>query len=267
MSVPAHGERPRLAVADRGTGRAVLFQHGLCGDARQPAEVFPLDLFRCLTVECRGHGASEAGEPAAFGIATFAHDVAAVLDARGLGPLPVGGISMGAAIALRLAVTRPDLVSALILARPAWTVEAAPANMDANALVGRLLSAYDPAEARDRFEASATARDLAEHAPDNLASLRSFFSREPRHVTSELLTRISADGPGVTLDQVRALRIPTLVIGHERDTVHPLETARRLASLIPGATLSIVPPKADDLDGYRRQFRSSLATFLQECSP
>ena len=116
MTAAPSPDRPRLALAEVGHGPAMLFQHGLCGDARQPADVFPSDAFRCLTVECRGHGGSEPGDPEAFGIASFADDVADTLDGMRLGPLPVGGISMGAAIALRLAVRRPDLVSALVLA-------------------------------------------------------------------------------------------------------------------------------------------------------
>ena len=95
-------------------------------------------------------------------------------------------------------------------------------------------------------------------------SLRGFFTRAPLDVTSALLTRISADGSGVSRDQVAALRIPTLVIGQDRDVVHPLAMARELAALIPGSRLSIIPPKADDLEGYRTAFRASLRTFLQE---
>ena len=43
--------------------------------------------------------------------------------------MPVGGISMGAAIALRIAALRPDLVSALVLARPAWLDANGPENI------------------------------------------------------------------------------------------------------------------------------------------
>ncbi len=242
----------------------MLFQHGLCGDARQPADVFPTEAFRCLTVECRGHGGSEPGDPEAFGIAAFADDVAAMLDGMRLGPLPVGGISMGAAIALRLAVFRPDLVSALVLARPAWVTDADPGNMRPNAEVGALLASHAAADARAVFEAGETGARLAREGPDNLASLRGFFTRVPLTITSALLTRISADGPGVSREQIAALRIPTLVIGHGRDAVHPLEMACELAALIPGSRLSVIPPKADDLEGYRTAFRASLRTFLKE---
>ena len=264
MSAALPVTRPRLSVVEAGHGRPMLFQHGLCGDARQPADVFPLESFRCLTVECRGHGGSEAGDPAAFGIATFADDIAATLKGMRAGPMVVGGISMGAAIALRLAVTRPDLVSALVLARPARVTAPGPDNKQPKAEVGALLSDHDATEARTIFEARRTAAWLAAAAPDNLASLRGFFARKPLNITAALLTRIAADGPGVTEEQVARLTVPTLVIGHDRDVVHPIAMAQELAALIPRSSLSIIPPKADDLEGYRTAFRTSLRTFLEE---
>ena len=255
----------RLATYDCGSGLPVVFQHGLCGDAAQPAEIFPFDLpARCLTLECRGHGGSEAGDSEHFSLQTFADDLAAWLDSLALGPIVLGGISMGAAIALRLAIVRPDLVRALVLARPAWIVEAAPANMEPNALVGTLLASHGGEKARMLFEASDTARDLAAGAPDNLASLRGFFSREPQAVTAALLARISADGPGISRADIAALRIPTLVIGTEVDAIHPLGHAETLAALIPGARLARITPKALDKPRYVQDFRATLAQFLSE---
>src|SRR5262249_50888787 len=143
--------------------------------------------FRRVTLECRGHGASEAGEAAGLSIATFASDLEAFIESRGFAPLVVGGVSMGAAVALRLAVRRPELVRGLVLARPAWVTRAAPNNMTSNAEVGRLLGEYPADEARRLFLASETARRLTEAAPDNLVSLTGFFSRARLAVTSTLL--------------------------------------------------------------------------------
>lgn len=258
----------RLSVSETGEGRTLLFQHGLCGDAGQPAEVFPAGAgWRCLTLECRGHGRSEPGPLGDLSIATFADDVASLLEARGTGSVVVGGISMGAAIALRLAVRRPDIVRALVLARPAWVDGAAPANMQPNALVGELLERFAPAEALARFEASEAARHLAAEAPDNLASLRGFFSREPRAVTSALLRRIPADGPGVGLRELAALRVPTLVLGTARDLVHPLSHVDALAAAIPGSRRVEITSKAESRDRYREEFRAVLARFLGELAP
>ena len=243
-------------------GRPAVFQHGLCGDAVQPAEVFPTDAgFSHHVLDCRGHGGSAAGDPAAFSIAAFADDLAAWVEAKGLGPCPLGGISMGAALALRLAVVRPDLVSALILARPAWVVDAAPANMQPNAEAGQMIAAGQGAEA---FVASVAGRRLAAAAPDNLASITGFFDRAPPDVTAALLTRISADGPGVTATQVRALRLPTLVLATPEDEVHPVVHAEALAAMIPGAHLVLLPPKARDRAAYAAAFRAALSAFLKE---
>lgn len=252
-----------LAVSTTGDGRPMVFQHGLCGDAAQPAQVFPDDAgYQCITLECRGHGRSEAGPFGDLSIATFTDDLAALIVERGLVAPVVGGISMGAAIALRLAVTHPALVGALVLARPAWMVAPAPPNMAPNAEVGHLLRDHPPDQARALFAAATTAARLAVEAPDNLASLMGFFGREPVATTAALLTRISADGPGVSEGDLAALRVPTLVIGHQRDAVHPMGHARWLAATIPGARFVEITPKADDPIRYRDNFQAALAVFL-----
>lgn len=256
---------PRLRVADGGgAGLPVLFQHGLCGDAAQTAEVFPPGIgLRCITLECRGHGGSEAGDVTAFSIVRFADDIAEFIAARRLAPLVVGGISMGAAIAMRLAVTQPDLVRGLVIARPAWSILAAPANMRPNAEVGELLSSMGPEAARQAFAASGTAQRLAAESPDNLASLMGFFSREPSVVTAALLASISRDGPGVDADQLRRIAVPTLVIATGMDLVHPLTMAGELSRLIPHARLTEITPKGVDRRAYVAEFRDALDDFLK----
>ncbi len=252
-----------LSVAESGDGKPMIFQHGLCGDATQPAQVFPEGIgWRCLTLECRGHGHSEAGVPSDFSIATFNDDLTDFIQQRELERPVVGGISMGAALSLRLAVKRPDLVSALVLARPAWLEAPNPPNLRPNALVGRLLRDYSASEARARFEASETAKQLSLAAPDNLASLRGFFSRQPFSITAELLCRISEDGPGVSQAELGKINLPTLVIGHEQDAVHPMSYARTLAQWIPKAHLVQITPKALDLEAYHNDFRTALKSFL-----
>ena len=257
-----------LSLARTGAGRPFLFQHGLGGDALQTADVFPPDSgWSAVTLECRGHGQSEAGPAEAYSIATFADDVISVIEAKGWGPLPIGGISMGAAIALRIAALRRDLVSALVLARPAWRLASAPANMAPNRIVGELLRDHPADEARNLFERSALARDLEAEAPDNLVALRGFFDRRPTATTAELLIRISNDGPGLDLQTVAGLQIPTLVIGAARDAVHPLALAREWAGILPRARFVEVASKSDSRERYREDFRSAFAAFLATLKP
>jgi pimeloyl-ACP methyl ester carboxylesterase len=248
-----------------GQGPLLFFQHGLCGDAGQPAAVFPDGVgVRLAVLECRGHGESPAGAADAFSLATFADDLAAAIEESSDAPCIVGGISMGAAIAMRLACLRPELVSALVIARPAWTIHAAPGNMAPNLLVGQILRQTPAPDEIGSFLVSDTGLMLAEQAPDNLASLTGFFSRQPRAVTAELLTRISRDGPGICEAQLAALAMPTLVIGHGEDVIHPLSHARQLAAAIPGASLHEIPPKAQGKNAYESAFRTALSHFIQE---
>jgi pimeloyl-ACP methyl ester carboxylesterase len=114
------------------------------------------------------------------------------------------------------------------------------ANNIPNAMVGRLLAELSQEDARKAFEASEIARLLAEKAPDNLASLRGFFSREPQATTAALLQAIAADGPGVSEEDLRNLEIPTLIIGHDID--HPSAFIRRCNfAAHPGSVVSVTP--------------------------
>lgn len=254
-----------LNVDTVGIGPAVVFQHGLCGDAGQTREAFPSKSgFQRITVEARGHGSSQAGELGKLSIATFADDIADFIEQELGAPVVVGGISMGAAISLRLAVKRPDLVKALVIARPAWVTAYAPTNMAPNAEVGRLLNRLGPEVARAAFIASETGQRLAGEAPDNLASLTGFFARQSTEVTAALLSGISNDGPGVTEEEVRTLRIPTLVIGHQRDLIHPLSHARAIAELIPGAHFAEITPKVESRARYVSDFHEAMRNFLKE---
>jgi pimeloyl-ACP methyl ester carboxylesterase len=254
----------KLNVADSGgDGMPVVFQHGLGGDAGQTAEVFPANAGRRrLTLECRGHGRSEAGPETAFSLAQFRDDLAAFIAATFTTPVAVGGISMGAAITLMLAVRRPELVKALVIARPAWLLDAAPANMQPNALVGELLGSHDPAAALAAFERSAVAQELARTSPDNLASLRGFFTRADPQTLAALLTRISKDGPGLTAADLGRLTIPVLVIGTDDDHIHPYAHAEALAAMIPRATLIKITAKSVSREAYVREFKSALDRFL-----
>jgi pimeloyl-ACP methyl ester carboxylesterase len=253
----------RLAFEDAGEGRRVIFQHGLGAQARQVAEVFPdQPAVRRITLECRAQGESDAGPAAAFSIAAFAEDVHFLADRLGIRRAIVGGISMGAAIALRLALRRPNLVGGLILGRPAWLFEAAPGNMRPYAVVGELLAKHDAPTARALFEESDTAERLRAEAPDNLASLLGFFDYPNLPVLSRLLQAIAADGPGVTEAEARAIAVPTLVIGHGEDLAHPLAYAEALAATIPGARLARITSKSVDRVRYVAEFRAAVADFL-----
>lgn len=254
----------RLAYDVQGEGLPVLWQHGLGADRAQPAEVFPdLPGVRRITLECRGHGRSDLGDEAGLSIARFADDALALLDHLGVDEAVVGGISLGAAIALRLAALHPARVAGLVLARPAWVDEDGPERLAIYRDVAALLRDHGPDEGRRRLLDLPRYRAVAEASPDNAASMRWFFDRPRPDTTIALLDRIPLQGPGVPRDAIGRLGLPARVIANDQDYVHPLAAARTLAGLIPDAELRVVTSKTVDRERYVAEFRSALADFLR----
>jgi pimeloyl-ACP methyl ester carboxylesterase len=253
-----------LAYEDVGSGLPTIWQHGLGADRQQPTEVFPRNVgVRRITLECRGHGESQMGDLARLSIAQFATDVAALLDHLGIDAAVLGGISLGAAISIRLAASTPWRIKGLILARPAWVDEPAPPTMHPYLVLAELLKEYGREEGLRRFANSETLAVVERVSPDNAASLLSFFSRRDEQSTIELLSRIPKDGPGLSRQDIASIAMPTLVIGNGEEYVHPLRYASQLKDLIPGAALQIVTSKTVDKALYQSQFCESLASFLQ----
>lgn len=99
-----------------GEGRPVVLLHGLFGSAsnwgriqRRLAETRTV-----LALDLRNHGASP--HDAAMTYAAMAEDVAETLAEQGIAAAGVLGHSMGGKVAMQLALTRPALVSRLLVA-------------------------------------------------------------------------------------------------------------------------------------------------------
>src|SRR3954470_2022416 len=112
------GVRMRYFVA--GEGPPLLLVHGLGGAASNWTELAPLLLrrHRVLVPDLPGHGGSSA-LPGVSGLEPFADRVALVAEREGMLPAPVVGHSLGGMVALRLALRRPQDVTALVLAAAA----------------------------------------------------------------------------------------------------------------------------------------------------
>jgi pimeloyl-ACP methyl ester carboxylesterase len=251
-----------LAYEDVGEGMPVLWQHGLGADRSQPAEVFPtIPGIRRLTLECRGHGDSELGDTSRLSIATFAADAIALLDHLGIRLPIVGGISLGAALSMRLAALHSNRVAGLILARPAWVIGPS-ATMEPYLEIAALLREFGAREGALRFEASACLAAVAAVSPDNAASLKSFFSQPNPANTIALLSTIPSDSPGIDAEMIAGIQVPTLLIGTDQDFVHPFAYSERLQQILPHATLQRITSKSINKDQYKLDFREALGRFL-----
>src|SRR5436305_462059 len=95
---------------EAGMGTPLVFQHGLGGDVNQPFGLFaPPPGIRLLAFDCRGHGETRPlGNPEKLSLASFADDLLACMNHLAIERAVVGGISMGAAVALNFALRFPE---------------------------------------------------------------------------------------------------------------------------------------------------------------
>src|SRR5436189_2286629 len=107
----------RVRYLTGGEGPPLVLVHGLGGSATNWTELAPLlaRRHRLLIPDLPGHGGSEP-LAAVSGLQPYADRVVAVMEAEDASPAPVVGHSLGGLVVLRLALRRPDAVSAIVLA-------------------------------------------------------------------------------------------------------------------------------------------------------
>ncbi len=254
---------------DRGEGIPLVVQHGLGGDLTQPSILFePPEGFRLLSMDARGHGETRPlGDKQHLNIARFADDVIAWLDHLGVEKAIVGGISMGAAISLNLALRYPDRLLGLILSRPAWLDEAYPPALRIFSLVTELIEELGPEAGQERFLASEAYRALEEESPESAQTLADQFLHPRAKESAVKFDRIARDAPCVGRDGWETISVPTLLLGNHRDPIHPFEYAELFAQTIPNAMLREVTPKSVSLIGHGQDVRAALHEFLSRSFP
>ena len=244
------GCRLRYLVA--GEGEPLLLVHGLGGAAANWLALAPLLLEgrRVLVPELPGHGGS-APLPAAQSLNSFADRIGTLLDQ----PATVVGHSLGGAIALRLAIRRPELVQALVLAGAAGISSGnrrARYALTVTGLVkpGRRIAPYRAAVARSAALKTLVFGRWGASDPPALSEemAQAFLSGPARHTdTISASQALMRDDPRPDLDRVRC---PTLVLWGARDQQLPVgdafEYARRL-----GAPLRVIADCGHLLIGER----------------
>ena len=222
------GSRLRYLVA--GEGEPLVLVHGLGGAAENWLLLAPLllDGRRVLVPELPGHGGSEP-LPAAESLNAFADRIALVVE-REAGPAAVVGHSLGGAIALRMAIRRPELVRALVLAGAAGissgTRRARYAlTMTALLKPGRRIAPYRTAVARSRMLKTLVFGRWGAADPPALREemARAFLSGAARHTDTLSASRaVVLDDPRADLERVRC---PTLLLWGARDHQLPIDDA------------------------------------------
>jgi pimeloyl-ACP methyl ester carboxylesterase len=232
----------RLWVEDHaGGGATVAFSHGLFWDTRLFAPQIEAlrGRRRCLAWDHRGQGRSEVTERG-YDMDTLAADAVAILEQAGARPAHLVGLSMGGFVAMRVALSRPDLVRSLVLIDTSAEAEA-PGNLPRyrmlrrvagwfglRPVVGRLMPILfgpdflgDPARRRERDEYR-----------------RRLLGNDRTGILRAVDGVLARDG---VAHRLSALRVPTLVLVGEHDVATPPAKARAIVAAIPGARLVVIP--------------------------
>jgi 3-oxoadipate enol-lactonase len=234
--------RPRLFVTDRGAGEPVLLITGwtISSAVFDPVADLYLPHVRIVAYDHRGAGRS-APWFAPVSMAMLAADAARVLDDREVASAHLVGLSMGAAVALELAVRMPQRVKSLVLVGGAagGATMATPSLPAATGTVATVLSE----SLRHRYPWPAAALFSAgfrdEH-PDKVSEYMPYFARHraPPYMIGWQALAAACFARRGSLARVRA---PTLVLHGGQDTMTPVANARILADGIPGADLHVEP--------------------------
>jgi pimeloyl-ACP methyl ester carboxylesterase len=262
-SINLHGEL--FHYGSVGEGLPFVFQHGMGADVTQPlSSGGNLAGWRMIAMDCRGHGKTEANlDPARISLAQFAEDLAALLDSLNIERAVVGGISMGAGVALAFALAHPERANGLILVRPAWLDRPFPPNLRWFPLAASLLQEYPADEAAHRCKQSPAFSELAAESKPAADSLLGQFRRPHARERAVILARMPASAPVTSLTQCRQLQILTLVVVNARDPVHPDILGEQLAAAIPGAALSRITSKAESETLHQADLARTLQDFLE----
>lgn len=254
----------RLWAQAAGDGPAVVLVHAEIADARMwdPQWEALATAHRVVRYDCRGYGRSES-EAIAF---SNRADLIAVMDAADVDRATLVGCSRGGSIVLDTGLERPDRVSGLVSVCGG---------------VGGLEMEDTPEELAlyEGYEALAEAGDWAALAEldiqlwvDGVGQPR---GRAPaavrelvRRMTLETYVQQKPEGEPIPLDPPAAgrldeIRVPTLVIIGELDTLSTRLTAELLAAAVTGAHRIAVPGVAH-LPSLERPawFTETLLAFL-----
>jgi pimeloyl-ACP methyl ester carboxylesterase len=239
----------KCAIDARGAGEPLVLLHGL-GASRMVWRRAAPRLARerlVLAPDLPGLGSSSPAGPG-FALDGVAEVLAGVLEQRAGGPFDLLGTSLGGAVAVYLAVARPELVRRLILAAPAgftpWRLPLAAAAL--GAVSNRVMAARRLVGAP--LAGSPTARrallwgTVAEPARLSAGDARMVFesSRSSERIGAALTAVLREDlGPPLA-----GLDVPLGLIWGERDRVVPLSTLSLIRGLRPDAVVETIPRAA-----------------------
>lgn len=224
----AYEDRPAPTNTGQGGGKATaVLVHGFASNRTEMwgrtgwLGAFERKGWRVVAPDLRGHGESDKPHDSSlYGRARLAADVVGLIERLELGAVLLMGYSLGAQVALEAALTRPDLVSDLVLGGVGGRL--LQPNTGVSAAMAEAMEADDPATIAEPL-------------------LRSFrqFADEQGEDRLALAACVRARSEPLTAERVSSLRAPTLVVAGQRDQLAGSPDA--LAEAVPGARAATLP--------------------------
>lgn len=233
---------------DEGSGRPVVLLHGLGGSTASWRFLMPLlaDRYRVIALDFPGYGYSTREPSWALSHEHQARRVIRLLDELGLERAALVGLSMGGAIAQRIAVRNPERVDALVLIASVDASEPPDTRIRQGM---RRLGLSSPA-------AVAAAVPVLGSRRMTRAVVRTSLRRavaDPREVTREwvdvhatpltfpgtwpVLARMVTDMASDEALDLSQIAQPALVISGDVDRILPGDVSGAIAAAIPGSRL------------------------------
>lgn len=245
----------------QGNGNPFIFLHGLGGDAMQPKGYFEIQKgIQLITMDLRGHGETPLGDPDQLNFDTLAKDVEALCRHLNIDSCYLGGISMGAAVSMNLALRYPQLVKKLILIRPAWLDK--PMEEPIRRLFDHVARYLNFQGGKEIFKNQVEYINLQKEAPAAACSFIKYFDDSVSISTSIKFEIMPACRPISSLNELKKLRMPVLILVTQQDPVHPLCYGVACREMIPHADFKEIISKSIDADEHVQQVKKSISQFL-----
>ena len=251
-----------IHYTDTGNGPVIVLLHGLWGGTNEWQPIIdPLaGDFRLVAVDAIGFHGSDKPD-AHYHNALLAQFLAGFIEELGLRDVTLMGHAMGANLATYMAVHHPENVSRLVLVDGAGYRNPdrdLSQPLSARMIGFRRVATGSSIEATRAFlgrrvqDKSLVTREWAEDA-------FSMWLRSARAIGDML-----REGGDVSEEEMRSIKLPTLVIWGSDDAVFPIANAHRLVDDIDGAELAIIEraghlPQLEQTDA----FIDALLPFLE----
>ncbi|HEY4105691.1 MAG TPA: alpha/beta hydrolase [Polyangiaceae bacterium] len=259
---PGLVKRVKLHTETFGQGPSVLLCHGFGGSARNFRMQARLleSRFRVTLFDVRGHARSPAPVGAESYRAEALLEDLAELVAASKGPVILGGLSLGAKLALDYALAHPSNVRALVLA-------SYPSSGEDPKRRAWALGFADVIEQRGLDEAGAEFvwGERSRFDPKGSALIRQGFLEHSAQALAHILREVLANTPSPrTLGaRLHELTIPTCIVAGSDDT-ESLAPCEELAELLPNAELHVLEAAGHVVNLVKpAEFNALLSAFLK----